>query len=328
MTALLQVDGLSKVFSLPAGLLGLRRRELVAVDRVSFTLAPGEVLGLVGESGSGKTTLGRSVLRLVEPSAGSIRFDGQDVTGAGPDALRRLRRRMQIVFQDPYASLDPRKTVGGMLREALAIHRMPASRARVEEIVDMVGLSGDYLSRYPHEFSGGQRQRIGIARALAVGPEFIVADEPVSALDVSIQAQIINLLVDLKARLHLAMLFIGHDLAVIRHVSDRVMVLYLGRVMEIAPVRRLYESPRHPYTEALLSAAPQVDRGGRQRILLRGEQPSPANPPSGCVFRTRCPYALPECAEHRPPLEEVAPGHFRACIRADVPGSATGNRTD
>ena len=319
MTGLVQVDGLTKDFSLSAGLFGLRRRSLRAVDRVSFSLDPGEVLGLVGESGSGKTTLGRTVLRLIEPTEGSIRFDGQDVTAAGPEVLRRLRQRMQIVFQDPYSSLDPRKTVRGMLREALSIHGIRADAARIEEIVGMVGLSPEYLSRYPHEFSGGQRQRIGIARALAVGPDFIVADEPVSALDVSIQAQIINLLVDLKERLNLAMLFVGHDLGVIRHVSDRVMVLYLGRVMEIAPVRKLYASPRHPYTEALLSAAPTLDRSGRKRIILSGEQPSPANPPSGCVFRTRCRYALPECAGDVPPLQEVSPGHFKACIRDDVP---------
>ena len=319
MTTLLRVDGLTKDFSLSAGLFGFRRRNLRAVDRVSFTLAPGEVLGLVGESGSGKTTLGRAVLRLIEPTDGYIEFDGQDVTAADSEALRRLRQRMQIVFQDPYSSLDPRKTVGGMLREALAIHGIRADIARIEEIIGMVGLSGEYLSRYPHEFSGGQRQRIGIARALAVDPDFIVADEPVSALDVSIQAQIINLLGDLKQRLNLAMLFVGHDLGVIRHVSDRVMVLYLGRVMEIAPVQRLYAAPRHPYTEALLSAAPRIDRSGRQRIILSGEQPSPANPPSGCVFRTRCRYALPECAGEPPPLKEVAPGHFKACIRDDVP---------
>ncbi len=319
MTALLEVQELSKSFSLSAGLLGLQRRSLRAVDRVSFRLAPGEVLGLVGESGSGKTTLGRSVLRLIEPTEGTVRFDGQDVTAAGPESLRRLRQRMQIVFQDPYSSLNPRKTVGGMIREALAIHGIRADARRIAEALETVGLSPEYLTRYPHEFSGGQRQRIGIARALAVRPDFIVADEPVSALDVSIQAQIINLLVDLKRSLNLAMLFVGHDLGVIRHVSDRVMVLYLGRVMEIAPVDALYSAPRHPYTEALLSAAPTVDRTGRSRIILSGEQPSPANPPSGCVFRTRCRYALPECAAAPPPLTRVADEHFKACIRDDVP---------
>ncbi len=319
MKPLLEVEGLSKDFPLSAGLFGLQRRTLRAVDKVSFALQSGEVLGLVGESGSGKTTLGRTVLRLIDPTEGSIRFDGTEVTSADSRSLRRLRQRMQIVFQDPYSSLDPRKTVGSMLREALAIHGIRADTARIEQIADMVGLSGEYLSRFPHEFSGGQRQRVGIARALAVNPDFIVADEPVSALDVSIQAQIINLLVDLKQRLNLAMLFVGHDLGVIRHVSDRVMVLYLGRVMEIAPVERLYSSPRHPYTEALMSAAPRIDRTGRNRIILGGEQPSPANPPSGCVFRTRCRYALPECATAPPPLLEVSAGHFKACIRDDVP---------
>ena len=316
--ALLQVDDLSKSFPVRGGLLGLSRRPLQAVSSVSFSIRRGEVLGLVGESGSGKSTLGRAVLRLIEPSAGRIVFDGTDVTAQGGEALRQLRRRMQIVFQDPYASLDPRKTVRRTLAEASHIHGLPADDARLAATLERVGLTADHLSRYPHEFSGGQRQRIGIARALSVEPEFVVADEPVSALDVSIQAQIINLLSDLKADLNLAMLFIGHDLSVIEHVSDRVMVLYLGRVMEIAPVSLIYAAPRHPYTEALLSAAPQLRGRRRERILLQGEQPSPAAPPSGCVFRTRCRYALPACAKTVPPLRAVADGHQTACLREDI----------
>lgn len=316
---LLQVEGLSKRFPVSAGFLGLGTKQIQAVSSVSFSLNRGEVLGLVGESGSGKSTLGRAVLRLIEPSEGRVVFDGTDVTGLGQDDLRQLRRRMQIVFQDPYASLDPRKTVRRALSEALAIHGMKADDTQLAEILERVGLNAGHLSRYPHEFSGGQRQRIGIARALSVGPDFVVADEPVSALDVSIQAQIINLMADLKSELNLAMLFIGHDLGVIEHVSDRVMVLYLGRVMEIAPVQRIYAAPRHPYTQALLSAAPRLHSRKSERLILKGEQPSPAAPPSGCVFRTRCPYALPACAETVPPLADIEPGHSSACIREDIP---------
>ena len=316
---LLQVEGLSKRFPVSAGFLGLGTKQIQAVSSVSFSLNRGEVLGLVGESGSGKSTLGRAVLRLIEPSEGRVVFDGTDVTGLGQDDLRQLRRRMQIVFQDPYASLDPRKTVRRALSEALAIHGMKADDTQLAEILERVGLNAGHLSRYPHEFSGGQRQRIGIARALSVGPDFVVADEPVSALDVSIQAQIINLMADLKSELNLAMLFIGHDLGVIEHVSDRVMVLYLGRVMEIAPVQRIYAAPRHPYTQALLSAAPRLHSRKSERLILKGEQPSPAAPPSGCVFRTRCPYALPACAETVPPLANIEPGHSSACIREDIP---------
>lgn len=316
---LLSVTGLSKSFPLRAGFMGLRTRPLHAVKDVSFAIRRGEVLGLVGESGSGKTTLGRTVLRLIEPSSGQINFDGTDVTALAAEDLRCLRRRMQIVFQDPYASLDPRKTVRGALTEACQVHGLGTDDADLTQTLERVGLGGEHLSRYPHEFSGGQRQRIGIARALSVGPDFVVADEPVSALDVSIQAQIINLMADLKTDLNLAMLFIGHDLGVIEHVSDRVMVLYLGRVMEIAPVKQIYAAPRHPYTEALLSAAPKLGGHQRKRIILSGEQPSPAAPPSGCVFRTRCRYALPACADTVPQLTEVTPGHARACIREDVP---------
>ena len=318
-TPLLSVTNLSKSFPLRTGFLGLRTRQLHAVIDASFSIQSGEVLGLVGESGSGKSTLGRAVLRLIEPTSGQINFGGTDVMALGAADLRRLRRRMQIVFQDPYASLDPRKTVRGALGEACQIHNLDAEDAALTRTLERVGLGLEHLSRYPHEFSGGQRQRIGIARALSVGPDFVVADEPVSALDVSIQAQIINLMADLKADLNLAMLFIGHDLGVIEHVSDRVMVLYLGRVMEIAPVKDIYSTPRHPYTEALLSAAPKLGSHQRKRIILSGEQPSPTAPPSGCVFRTRCRYALPDCAQSVPKLIEVAPGHARACIRDDVP---------
>lgn len=318
MTALLEVAHLSKVFRLSSSWLGLQRRSLRAVDDVSFQLRRGEVLGLVGESGSGKSTIGRCVLRLIEPSAGSIRFEGVELTELDSDGLRRLRRRMQIVFQDPYSSLNPRKSVRRTLVEARAIHKLPRDDAVLVRALERVGLSAEHLSCYPHEFSGGQRQRIGIARALAVDPVFIVADEPVSALDVSIQAQIINLLVDLKSHLNLAMLFIGHDLAVIEKVCDRIMVLYLGRVMEVAPVERIYSQAQHPYTRALLSAAPRIGVSHRQRTVLEGEQPSPTNPPSGCVFRTRCPVVLTECADTTPMLREIAPGHFNACLRGDI----------
>ncbi len=317
---LLEVRDLKKHFAERTGWLGLGKRQIKAVEGVSFDLAKGEVLGIVGESGSGKTTLGRGILRLIEPTSGSVRFAGQDVMSLSGERLRRLRRHMQIVFQDPYSSLDPRKRVGRIVGEARAIHGLPNGRDRILAILDQVGLGEDHINRFPHEFSGGQRQRIGIARALAVEPELIVADEPVSALDVSIQAQIINLLSDLQGELGLAMLFIGHDLSVIEHISDRVLVLYLGRVMELAPASKLYAAPRHPYTEALLSAAPVIDPNSRRkRIILEGDQPSPANPPTGCVFRTRCPYALPDCADQVPTLKEVAPDHLKACIRDDVP---------
>jgi len=320
---LLGVEGLSKTFG-GGGfrLFGAARPPIRAVDGVSFAIRRGEVLGLVGESGSGKTTVGRSVLRLTEPSAGRIVFDGEDITKLPKARLRPFRRRMQIVFQDPYASLNPRMRVEDILGEALAIHGLAegaARAARIAQLLDRVGLPAAHARRYPHEFSGGQRQRIVIARALAVEPEFIVADEPVSALDVSIQAQVINLMAELQADLGLAMLFISHDLSVIEYICDRVVVMYLGRVMEEASVEALFSRPRHPYTEALLAAAPVPDpEVERRRVLLLGDMPSPANPPSGCVFRTRCRYALPACAETRPPLREVAPGHTTACIRDDI----------
>jgi oligopeptide transport system ATP-binding protein len=317
MDPLLWVRDLKKHFPIRDG--WRRQRTVYAVDGVSFHVAPGETFGLVGESGCGKTTIGRLVLRLIEPTAGQIRFDGRDVLALDKARLKAMRRDMQMVFQNPYASLNPRLTAGGNIAESLIIHGLGEPRQHrdmVQEMLRTVGLQPDYIDRYPHEFSGGQRQRIGIARALAVEPDFIVADEPVSALDVSVQAQVVNLLQDLQRDLGLAILFIAHDLAVVHYISDRVVVVYLGRVMEIAPSDTLYRDPRHPYTLALLDAAPVPDpRQRRSRVPLQGDIPSPANPPSGCVFRTRCPRAIAECAQAIPPLVEVAPGHLRACIR-------------
>ncbi|MEQ1771335.1 MAG: oligopeptide/dipeptide ABC transporter ATP-binding protein [Devosia sp.] len=291
-----------------------------AVDGVSFSVRRGEVVGLVGESGSGKTSLGRAVLRLVEPTSGSVRFEGREVTTLDGKDLKDLRSEMQIIFQDPYASLNPRMSVGDTLGEALLLHGIGTSRdrrQRVAELLEKVGLPAAAAARYPHEFSGGQRQRIGIARALAVNPKFIVADEPVSALDVSIQAQIINLLQDLRKEMGLSILFIGHDLSVIEFLCDRVVVLYLGRVMETASAADLYTKPRHPYTRALLDAAPVPDPTlRRDRVMLKGDIPSPINPPSGCVFRTRCPFVIDKCAEVVPPLESVGTDHSVACIRS------------
>ncbi|WP_437376797.1 ABC transporter ATP-binding protein [Inquilinus limosus] len=316
---LLAVRGLAKHFG--PGAFG--RGPLVrALDDINFDVNRGEVVGLVGESGSGKTTIGRSVLRLIEPTAGEVVFDGLDLTRLSRAEMRRQRRRMQYIFQDPFASLSPRMTIGEILTEGLAIQGIGTRRERLDRAraaLQAVELPPDAVERYAHEFSGGQRQRIGIARALALEPEFLVADEPVSALDVSVQAQIINLLRDLQLRLGLTMLFISHDLAVVEFICDRVIVLYLGRIMEIAPSERLYAAPKHPYTRALLSAIPEPDPDRpRQRQILKGDIPSPANPPSGCVFRTRCPHAIDACARVVPPLEEVEPGHFKACIRQDV----------
>ncbi len=273
-------------------------------------------------SGSGKTTAGRAILRLLEPSGGVIRFDGADITHLDKPALRPLRRRMQMIFQDPYSSLNPRLKVRDIIGEAFVIHDIGTRRdrpARVTELLARVGLPADSMDRYPHEFSGGQRQRIGIARALAAEPVFVVADEPVSALDVSVQAQVLNLLLDLQRSLGLTMLFIAHDLAVVQYVSDRVVVMYLGRVMEVASAEAIYRRPMHPYTVALLEAAPEPDPAARRELTdLPGEMPSPFAPPSGCVFRTRCRYALPACAEIEPVLTEVVPGHSKACIRDDI----------
>jgi oligopeptide/dipeptide ABC transporter ATP-binding protein len=291
-----------------------------AVDGVSLEVRRGEVVGLVGESGSGKTTLGRSVLRLIEPTSGSVNFDGEELTDLTPQRMKALRSRMQIIFQDPYASLNPRMSVGQIIGEALLLHHIGTGKDRGERVGDLlqqVGLPREAAARFPHEFSGGQRQRIGIARALAVKPDFIVADEPVSALDVSIQAQIINLIQDLRQALGLSLLFIGHDLSVIEFLCDRVVVMYLGKVMETASAADLYANPRHPYTRALLDAAPVPDpRARRERITLKGDLPSPIAPPSGCVFRTRCPFAIDACASVVPPLETVGNDHAVACIRA------------
>ena len=316
---LLRVQNLVKQFPITGGLLGRVVDRVHAVDGVSFDLAPGETLGVVGESGCGKSTTGRCILRLIEPTAGEVWFEGKNVTQASKEELRALARDMQIIFQDPYASLNPRMSVAAIIGEALTIHKLTKTpqeyEARIVQLLETVGLNADHMRRYPHEFSGGQRQRIGIARALAVNPKLIVCDEAVSALDVSIQAQVINLLEDLQEQFSLTYIFIAHDLSVVEHISDRVAVMYLGRIVEIAPAQALYTDPKHPYTEALLSAVPIPDPSiKRKRIPLVGDVPSPIRPPSGCHFHTRCPIAQkPLCNTEKPVLKQTGEGHYVAC---------------
>ena len=316
---LIVVKDLFKYFPIHAGVFSRHVADVKAVDGIDFTIKRGETLGLVGESGSGKTTAGRVVLRLTPATKGEISFEGRDIMGLGRNDLRALRKEMQIIFQDPYASLNPRMTVGDIIGEPLEIHRIAKGKdaeERTQELLKMVGLQPYHANRYPHEFSGGQRQRIGIARALAVGPKFIVADEPVSALDVSIQAQVINLLEDLQSQLGLTYLFIAHDLSVVRHISTRVAVMYVGKIIELADRDQLYKNPLHPYTQSLLSAIPIPDpvlERKRKRIVLTGDIPSPVNPPSGCRFHTRCPIAFERCKTEIPAFRDYGDGHFAAC---------------
>jgi oligopeptide transport system ATP-binding protein len=319
MTGSLEVEDLVKHFPVRGGLLRRQRGIVRAVDGVSFSISRGETLGLVGESGCGKTTLSRLVLKLIEPTAGRIRLGGVDVTPLSPAAMREHRRRVQIVFQDPYSSLNPRLTAGTIVGEPLENFRLATGRDKDRRVADLfirVGLRPESMQRYAHEFSGGQRQRLGIAKALSVNPDLIVADEPVSALDVSVRAQVLNLMIALQDEFKLAYLFVSHDLAIVRHVSHRIAVMYLGRIVELADKRALFANPLHPYTEALLAAAPVPDPARRRtkRMILQGDVPSPMRPPSGCHFHTRCPYAEPACRVTDPPLVEVAPGHQVACL--------------
>ncbi len=323
---LLEVNNLKMYFPVTAGLIFQRAvAQIKAVDDISFFVRRGETLGLVGESGCGKTTTGRCILQLYKPTAGNIMFEGQELVGLSTRQMRQMRRQMQVIFQDPFSSLNPRMTAGNIIGEPLIVHGLVKSkeeyRERVSELLMNVGLNPYMADRFPHEFSGGQRQRIGVARALSVDPKLIVCDEPVSALDVSIQAQVINLLEDLQERFSLTYLFIAHDLSVVRHISNRVAVMYLGRLVEIADRNEIYRNPFHPYTKALLSAVPIPDPvidAQRERIILSGEVPSPLNPPSGCVFHPRCPIAIDDCSATIPELREVEPGHWASCLR--VPG--------
>ena len=319
---LLEVRDLKMHFPITRGILIQRQvGSIRAVDGLDFDLIKGETLGLVGESGCGKSTTGRAILQLHRPTEGSVRFEGVELTETSGPNLRQMRRRMQMIFQDPYASLNPRMTVGSIVGEPLDVHQLGNSKTdrqeRVRELLEIVGLNPYFVNRYPHEFSGGQRQRIGVARALAVNPSFIVCDEPISALDVSIQAQVINLLEDLQRELQLTYLFIAHDLSVVRHISDRIAVMYLGKIVELAERTELYENPRHPYTEALLSAVPVPDpvvEAKRQRIILEGDVPNPASPPTGCNFSTRCPKAMDRCFQEEPEFRDVGDGHYAACF--------------
>jgi oligopeptide/dipeptide ABC transporter ATP-binding protein len=317
MSTLLEVKGLKIYYPISSGLFNKTIGYVKAVDDVSFSVNEGETLGIVGESGCGKSTTGRAILRLTKPTEGDVIFQGQNLSALKGPGLRKIRRDMQIVFQDPYASLNPRMTVGSILEEPLKIHGLAAGtdrKRRVKELLDIVGLSEHHYNRYPHEFSGGQRQRIGIARALITKPKLIVADEPVSALDVSIQSQILNLMKDLQEQFKLTYMFISHDLSVVRHISDRVGVMYLGALVELAPKHKLYDNPQHPYTQALLSAVPHPNpRESRERIILSGDVPSPANPPSGCAFHTRCRYTMEKCKSERPVLKQISPDHWAAC---------------
>lgn len=326
---LLDVRSLRKYFPIRRGFFSRIAGYTKAVDDVTFGVRRGETLGLVGESGCGKTTLARAILRLIEPTSGDVFFDGTSVLDLKGAELRAMRKRMQIIFQDPYGSLNPRLTVGSMIAEAIKIHKLargPAVRERVAELLERVGIPADHMNRYPHEFSGGQRQRVGIARALAVGPELVVADEPVSALDVSIQAQILNLLRDLQQELGLAFLFIAHDLSVVEYVSDRVAVMYLGRIVELADADKLYRSPKHPYTQALMSAIPSLDPTVKsRRVVLSGDVPSPAHVPSGCPFHPRCPQAMAVCSREAPPFRPIEVGHATSCwLYEREPGTPAG----
>jgi len=314
---ILEVKGLKKYFDIQGGVFGKKVGEVKAVDGVSFSVNPGEILGIVGESGCGKSTTGKAILRLVEPTEGEIKFEGRDITQLNDEEMRKLRRDMQIIFQDPFASLNPRHTIEKIISEPLLVHGMKSAKERRERVYDLlnvVGLSRYHARRYPHQFSGGQRQRIGIARALANNPKLVICDEPVSALDVSVQSQILNLMEDLRDTFNLTYIFIAHDLSVVKHISDRVGVMYLGNIVEMANKDAIYDDPKHPYTQALLSAVPLPDPDiERERIILKGDVPSPSNPPTGCPFHTRCPEVMDICKELKPSFKETTDNHFVAC---------------